>query len=55
MLGKASERRHKVELGHLDYIMQGKYEGNVCKMKLPRGNETRLDHEKEQKKLELEP
>ena len=45
MLGRASERSHEINLGQLDYVMWGKHEKNVCKMKLLRDYETRLNHE----------
>ena len=45
-VGRSIRKSHKEKLGHLDYIMQGNYEENVCQMKLPRDYETRLNHEK---------
>ena len=44
-VGRSIRKKQKVELGLLDYIMQGKYKKNVCQIKLPRDYETRLNHE----------
>ena len=54
MLGKASERSHKVELGHLDYIMQEKMRKMCASWSFPETMKLDSIMKKEYKKLELE-